>query len=613
MDNQNDMLLSEGATLQLGKYTIIKHLSSGGFGNTYLAHQNLLDKDVAIKEFFMKGDNHRDEDGISVLVSNPTKGDLFRNQLQKFKKEAVRLAKFQNSHIVRVTDLFDENNTTYYAMDYINGLSLGQMMRQNAHPITEEQALSILIQMLDALEEVHAKDLYHLDIKPSNIMLDESGNAILIDFGASKQLSTTGTDATSSAICYSVGYAPAEQVMKEFDKIGPWTDFYALGATFYKILTNHEPPSSSDISERGEQAFAGLEACSKKARNLILWMMQPLRSKRPQNVLEIRKFLSASLSVTSSVEPIQEDESTVIASPSHTAKPDKSPDEVTGSFEGRKKSNNRVIGLVLALLLIISGLLAADYFTGAIGIFPKQAAENVPEVTTDDVDSDNPSLPIPVLNQIDDMVLIRGGLFDMGDYYPDDEDDRPVHEVYVSDFLLSKYEVTQELWETVMGNNPSQYPGKRHPVENVSWNDCQTFIQKLNAETGKRFRLPTEAEWEFAAVEGLPDLDRLSTEAWFKDNAGGTTHDVGEKTASVLGIYDMLGNVAEWCSDYYDADYYSYSPNRDPQGPSSGTAHVGRGGGHVQSAKKVNPWARAAGQPDYKDHNLGFRLAMDKE
>ena len=289
-NSTGQLLLPIGTLLQMGKYRVDRYLSSGGFGNTYVITNLQFDEQFAMKEFFMKGINDREDDSTTVSVSNKSNHPQFEQQREKFKKEARRLRKLNNPHIVHVHDLFDENGTSYYVMDLIEGQSISSILKQTKKAIPENLAFDILHQVLDALQVVHEEGIWHLDLKPGNIMLDKKGTVVVIDFGASKQLSTSeGYTSTSSAMCYTPGYAPSEQIDQNMERIGPWTDFYALGATLYNIITLNQPPSVSEIMDG--DAFEFPKTVSIIAKDLILWMMQPSRQKRPQSVIEIKRYI----------------------------------------------------------------------------------------------------------------------------------------------------------------------------------------------------------------------------------------------------------------------------------------------------------------------------------
>ena len=279
--------LQPNTTLQGGKYRIEHVLGQGGFGNTYVGYNTEFEETVAIKEFFMKGVTERNETTCAVSVSNSDNVPQFEEQREKFKKEARRLRKLKNEHIVKVHDLFEENGTAYYVMDYIDGESLAEKMKKTGEPLEESEVRTLLLQILDALKEVHQNEIWHLDLKPGNIMVDKNGNAYLIDFGASKQLRANGSMTTSTALCYTPGYAPNEQIGQMYDRFGPWTDIYALGATVYNLLTNQKPPMGMDIEEDEEDAFNFPKSVSEDMKKLVVWMMQPKRKARPQNVDEI--------------------------------------------------------------------------------------------------------------------------------------------------------------------------------------------------------------------------------------------------------------------------------------------------------------------------------------
>ena len=219
-----------------------------------------------------------------------------------------------------------------------------------------------------------------------------------------------------------------------------------------------------------------------------------------------------------------------------------------------------------------------------------------------------------------EMVYVEGGTFQMGATEEQGEDafdrEKPVHRVTLSSYLIGKHEVTQALWEEVMGVNPSvNKQGGDYPVEYVSWNDCQEFIKKLNARTGMKFRLPTEAEWEYAARGGnrgkgykYAGGDNLDEVGWFIDNSGNLTHPVGEKKPNELGLYDMSGNVWEWCQDWRGA--YSSEAQKNPAGPQSGRGRVLRGGGSWRFARSCRVSYRYYFVPGYGLDDFGLRLVL---
>lgn len=217
-----------------------------------------------------------------------------------------------------------------------------------------------------------------------------------------------------------------------------------------------------------------------------------------------------------------------------------------------------------------------------------------------------------------DMVLVEGGTFDMGSTLGHDNES-PVHKVTVSSFYIGMFEVTQQQWVEIMGTNPSSRKEDNLPVDNISYDDAQKFIKKLNAKTGKKYRLPTEAEWEYAARGGkltngytYPGTEIYEDAVWCAETASDMTQYVGLLDPNELGLYDMCGNVSEWCSDWYDPEYYSKSPKKDPKGPAKGTQRICRGGSWYELAADCTVSNRIPAFPDKPGTDLGLRLAMDK-
>ena len=217
------------------------------------------------------------------------------------------------------------------------------------------------------------------------------------------------------------------------------------------------------------------------------------------------------------------------------------------------------------------------------------------------------------------MIAVAGGTFTMGatsEQQNPYDGEKPTHTVTLSDYYIGETEVTQELWAAVMGSNPSRFTGNiQRPVEKVSWDDCQTFIRKLNELTGANFRLPTEAEWEFAArggrnsrgyqYSGSSNIDEV---VWYYDNSSYTTYPVKTKSPNELGIYDMSGNVDEWCQDWWGS--YSSSSQTNPTGPGTGSCRVRRGGSWRSSAGDWRSANRSCSTPDDRSDYLGLRLVL---
>ena len=256
------MELHNGSRLQGGKYTITRKLGQGSFGITYLAKARFntssslgdmqVEADVAIKEFFMSEVNTRSADGNSV---DGSKGTVFGNYRRKFRKEAENLAKLHHSNIVKVFEVFDENGTTYYAMEFLDGLNLDDYIRQRGR-IPENEAIGILSDIGTALAYMHSRRMLHLDIKPKNVMRRTDGDNCLIDFGLSKQFTADGEPESSTTIGLGTpGYAPLEQAQQHTNdgthQFPATLDVYALGATLYKMLTGKRPPEATFVLNDG--------------------------------------------------------------------------------------------------------------------------------------------------------------------------------------------------------------------------------------------------------------------------------------------------------------------------------------------------------------------------
>lgn len=309
--------LKIGSTLQCGKYEITKVLGSGNFGITYLATTEVAINgqlgqmnatvNVAIKEFYMKDLNNRTSDGSTV---EGTQNTMVKNYRKKFKKEAENLAKLHHPNIVKVIEVFDENNTTYYVMEYIEGGSLDDYIKSKGH-LTENEALNCTLEIGKALSYMHENRMIHLDLKPKNIMRDKKGHLYLIDFGLSKQYDENGEPESSTSIGLGTpGYAPLEQSNYKQDGTLPVTlDVYALGASLFKMLTGNTPPESSYVLNDGLPHDSLIKACvHNDVIAVVEKAMAPIKKDRYQTITDLTEAISTLLSSNIELTEIEDEE-----------------------------------------------------------------------------------------------------------------------------------------------------------------------------------------------------------------------------------------------------------------------------------------------------------------
>ena len=642
-----------------GKYRIVRKLGQGGFGITYLAEHVVLRKRVAIKEFFFQQFCERDDGTSHVTVPTVGNRELVEKFRRKFVKEAQLIAsKLSHPSIVGVTDVFDENGTSYYVMDYIEGRSLSDIIKERGR-IGEAEAIAIIDSVCRALAYVHSRNINHLDIKPGNIMVEaETGNVVLIDFGVAKQYdAATGEATTTTPVGRSHGYSPLEQYkVGGVSQFSPESDIYALGATLYKMLTGTTPPEAGDVAQDGLPPIPS--DISASVRRAITAAIQTAKKDRPHTIAE---FLDILHGKTAGGEETEVEEK----------KPKQKQDdiEVIVIDDGKGNSGNngnnggRASGSSASghnshpqpqpepapqpqrrkwLPWVVAAGVAAVVFAAIMLLRPQPEPPSQPQVQQQpqlqppaqqpmqpvqqqqeqqpveaEPESERPQSNLPEI----EMVWVPGGTFTMGATSEQGSDandwEKPAHSVTLSGYYIGKYEVTQAQWKAVMGNNPSYFKGDNLPVEQVSWNEVQEFIRKLNQLTGKSYRLPTEAEWEYAARGGnnsrgykYSGSNNIGSVAWYYENSGITTHPVGSKSPNELGIYDMSGNVWEWCQDRWASNYYSSSPQRNPKGPASGSDRVIRGGSWYDYAGSCRVSGRDGNSPVGRGYDLGFRLVL---
>lgn len=330
------MNLPIGTLLQGGKYEIKRFISAGGFGCTYEGVHTMLDTHIAIKEFFVKDFCNRDEQTSHVTVGTQSKVELVQKLRRKFIDEAKAIYKMQHNNIVRILDIFEENGTAYYVMDYVDGKSLHEIVKERG-ALPEQEVMKYVEQIADALEYVHSQNRLHLDIKPGNIMVDKLGKVKLIDFGASKQYDEVDGENTSTLLGKTPGYAPIEQMGNTVRTFTPATDIYALGATIYKCLTGNTPPDATLLMDEGLDPFPA--NVTTKTQKAVEKAMEVSKKNRPQTIGEFRALLFSSEKID---EPI-------IKSVIEQKEPDEDVTQLSVEYRNTEYDDERVVDLGLSV------------------------------------------------------------------------------------------------------------------------------------------------------------------------------------------------------------------------------------------------------------------------
>lgn len=572
----NIMELQSGTNLCDGKYTIEAKIGEGGFGITYKAIQNGLNRVVCIKEYFPAGKCTRATKKNTVFVQG-TSEQVFEKYRQAFVREAKMLATLHHPNIVEVLDVFDENNTSYMVMTFVKGKSLQQIVETRGK-LPYPETVNYIAQITNAVGYIHDHHILHRDIKPDNIMITADFKAILIDFGSAREFEQDKTQVHTSMLTH--GFAPTEQYTANSRK-GSYTDIYAIGATFYFVLTGQVPmESAARLTEQMPSPKDLVPEIPEEANRTILKAMQLKAENRHQTVHEFMDDI-------------------------RNVKPSVLVDETIGGSP-QQPTSKRTWYIISALGCFVA-LLIGYFLWGRKEPVPVE--ENKPqEIKTYSFISiyDYP------------MVKVDGGTFIMGSEKTE-EDDCPPHTVTLSDFYIGQFEVSQGFWTKIMNNNPSEYQDvediNNFPVENVSFEDVQIFIDRLNKKTGKSFSLPTEAQWEFAARGGNQSQgtnfagSQYPNNIWFDKN-----NPVMLKfppSVNELGIYQMSGNVAEWCLDYYNRMFYSQSnKSKNPLNTNANNSRVVRGGSFDDTDPEyVTVYYRNSGN-DATGY-IGFRLVVN--
>ncbi len=628
--------------LLAGHYKVTQLLSDkGGFGKTYQVEDLYDNNKVKV---------------LKVLILNVAKA------VELFQQEAAVLQQLRHPGIPQgdgYIEFFPKNSQNpvhCFVMQYIEGVDLEEYLAQRGRPIDQKMALKWLKEIAEILQVVHGENFFHRDIKPSNIMLQPNGKLALIDFGTAREM--TGTymaKQNSGAITKisSAGFTPPEQ---ENNRAVPQSDFFALGRTFVYLLTGKLPtdPAIYD-SYNNELKWRGFtKEISPQLADLIDELMAGKASQRPDNPgVILQRLAEIEYQLYPPPKPIPKPQPPRPPKPQQQTVP---PTVVSQPFLSRRK------------LIKIAGFGIAGFGgVGVIGSFLLRE-DNSPLVSSKGSGGQNQPLADPpqpplknlstfsfatvkvndqgtIINQQQlqaeyftedlgngvtlDMVAIPGGTFIMGS--PETEKKRygnegPKRSVTVPAFFMAKYPVTQQQWQAVMGNNPSRFQGLNRPVENVSWNDAVAFCQKLSQRTGKNYRLPSEAEWEYACRAGTTtpfyfgetittDLANYDGNYTYGNGPKGVyrgeTTDVGSFPPNAFGLYDMHGNVWEWCQDVWHENYNS-APTDGSAWTSGGNSgyRLLRGGSWSSDPRYCRSAYRFCGSPGDRDNDIGFRIAV---
>lgn len=634
---------------QLQEYQIQSVLGAGGFGVTYLAVDTHLDAKVAIKEFFPSELAVR-ESGFTVHTKFPKYREDFQWGLQRFIQEAKILAQLRHPNIVRVTRFLEANHTAYLVMEYEEGDSLLELIRAG-EKATEEEVMAILLPLLSGLQQMHEKGILHRDIKPANVYIRSDNSPVLLDFGSARYDVESRSRSVTAIV--TPGYAPFEQYETKAAAQGAWTDIYALGAVAYRLISGVTPPEAPerigavmrhnpDPLEPAVQV--GKRQYSDNLLRAIDWALKVTERERPQSVAEWENALVGRSVKRDGILKNRPATSNVVTDPPVYTKP---------------VQKTRTVSFLSWFALVLSLMILAGYWGMKIqqkdDTQPTVQNENI-EVTAQVVEKSVPEVVKPksekklVVGDIfqhtlkdgslgPKMVLIPKGSFRMGDIQGDGNDDweveKPVHKVtFDYEFGMGKYEVTlgefkRFVQTTGYGGSLEKHEYRdegcedfmqprfsqtdTHPVTCIEWEDAKTYVQWLSDQTNFKYRLPSEAEWEYAARAGT------KTKYWWGDETSNEymncsyekpyTLPVGSFPVNPFGLHDMNGNVMEWIEDDWH-DNYENAPTDGSawKVPSGFEGMMTRGGGY--GFADCENFRRFGFIQDSWLNNVGFRLVI---
>jgi formylglycine-generating enzyme required for sulfatase activity/predicted Ser/Thr protein kinase len=618
-----------GVTLpaQFGPYRVVRRLGRGGMGVVFLAEDTRLSRHVAIKVCNIGADNAA--------------------ALERFRREARSAALLRHPNLCPVYEFDVCDGIPYLAMAYIDGPTLAEWMAPRL-PLDQRLAAGLVAKLAVGMRAAHAQGVIHRDLKPGNVLLDK-GEPIIVDFGLARKESGEGHLTQLGAVLGTPAYMSPEQVAAE-GPIGPASDVYSLGVILFELLTGRCPFSGTGGVVLAQILYdptppprthrpdldAGLEAVCLKA---LAKSPQDRHASMSAFAKALAPYSKSSAPGQKPVKPVQPPPPRVAPSDTDALQPPTHPAASPHQPPRAGLPTQRAPGVAWHILLLVVGLAALaavislPWWTGRPANSPSEPADrsgpsDETKPTVKAADGNKPTEPVASFTNSVDMklLLIKPGTFEMGSS-PADADRFPDefrHRVRITrPFYLAATEVTQAQFERVMGKNSNSSTftqakggGPDHPVEAVTWYEAVDFCKRLSALEKRAYRLPTEAEWEYACRADTTGPYNFSGAAglkghgWYADNAGHRTQPVGSKPANGWGLVDMHGNVAEWCADTYDKDYYRHSPAADPfcQGP--GETRVARGGAWSSTARNCRSANRIEGKPDFRYNDIGFRVAL---
>ncbi|MEO1430144.1 MAG: bifunctional serine/threonine-protein kinase/formylglycine-generating enzyme family protein [Cyanobacteria bacterium J06633_8] len=583
------------------RYKIIKKIGTGGFGETYLAED--LGIPVDIKPLCV----------VKRLKTQNLKNEELKWVKQAFRKEAATLYKLGNIHpqIPNLLEYFQERNQFYLVQEFIDGIDLTETIPLGKN-IYEDEVIQLLQEILEVLEVVHQQNIIHRDINPKNIMRRQvDGKIVLIDFGAVKQV-VCGNIAQPNitAVVGTPGFIPFEQCNGK-PKLA--SDIYALGMVGIQALTGIRP-DQLDFNRDGEVIWLDKVNICDDFAEVLTKMVHPLVSQRYQNATEALKAIQ--LSQNSTGKPIIQTILKKIFSLSKATAIKTSNSQINQLVN---KTEN--ISKLTTVALLEKPILRTFEFT-TVTVNKKGKI----------IDKKNCKAKYLIEKLGDgitlEMVEIPGGTFIMGS--PDSEDKRrsnesPQHQVIVPSFFMSRYTITQAQYKAITGKNSAQFKGENRPVDCVSWDDAVKFCKKLSQKTGRNYRLPTEAEWEYACRAGTitpfyfgenitTDLANYDGNYTYnstpKKNFRKETTEVGIFPPNAFGLYDMHGNVWEWCQDSCHWNYQGAPNNGGAWLNNLNPSRILRGGSWYAVPGNCRSSFRYYGNRVFGDIDIGMRLVL---